>query len=180
MASYNVDTTHSEITFTVRHMMFAKVRGHFTAWKAALTYDAANPAASKVEVDIDAASIDTREAQRDGHLRSADFFDAEKFPKITFKATRVEAGGSKGHYKLTGDLTIRDVTKPIALEVEQTGSGKDPWGNDRLGFSLKGSLSRSEWGLEWNQALEAGGVLVSDKVDLDLEVQVVQAKAQAA
>jgi polyisoprenoid-binding protein YceI len=179
MASYNVDTTHSEITFTVRHMVFAKVRGQFNTWKAALSYDAANPVASKVDVEIETASIDTREAQRDGHLRSADFFDAEKFPKITFKATRVEAG-AKGHYKLTGDLTIRDVTKPITLDVEQTGSGKDPWGNERLGFSLKGSLSRGDWGLKWNQALEAGGVLVSDKVDLDVELQVVQAKAAAA
>ncbi len=178
MASYSIDTTHSEISFTVRHMMFAKVRGQFKAWSATLDYDAASPAQSKVEIAIDTASIDTREAQRDGHLRSDDFFSAEKFPKITFVSKRIEAVGS-GQYKLTGDLTIRDVTRPVTLDVEQTGAGKDPWGNARLGFTAKGAIQRSDWGLKWNQALEAGGVLVSDKVEIDVEVQVVQA-AKAA
>lgn len=173
MATYNVDTTHSEIGFTVRHMMFAKVRGQFKTWTATLGYDAANPAKSTIEVEIDTASIDTREAQRDGHLKSADF-DAEKFPKMVFKSKRIE--GSGGHYKVTGDLTIRDQTHEVTLDVEQTGSGKDPWGNDRLGFSAKGAIGRGEWGLKWNQALEAGGVLVSDKVEIDVETQVVQKK----
>jgi len=171
MAQYSIDTTHSEISFTVRHMMFAKVRGQFTTWNANLAYDAADPAKSKVEVTIDTASINTREAQRDGHLRSDDFFSAEKFPKMTFKSTRIE--GAKGQYKLTGDLTIRDVTREVTLDVEQTGAGKDPWGNDRLGFSAKGTILRSEFGLKWNQALEAGGVLVSDKVEIEVEAQVV-------
>jgi polyisoprenoid-binding protein YceI len=175
MASYSIDTTHSEISFTVRHMMFAKVRGQFKAWGAELAYDAESPAKSTVTVAIDTGSIDTREAQRDGHLKSGDFFDAEKFPKMTFKSKRVEAV-AKGEYKLVGDLTIKDVTREVTLDVEQTGSGKDPWGNDRLGFALKGSISRGEWGLKWNQALEAGGVLVSDKVDIEAEVQVVQKK----
>ena len=175
MATFNIDTTHSEIGFTVRHMMFAKVRGQFKGWTAAFGYDAQDPTKSTVKVDIDAASIDTREAQRDGHLRSADFFDAEKFPKLSFQSKKIEAQG-KGHYKLTGDLTIRDVTREVTLDVEQTGSGTDPWGNARLGFSAKTSINRSDFGLKWNQALEAGGVLVSDKVEIEVEAQAVQAK----
>ncbi|MGO8996921.1 MAG: YceI family protein [Polyangiaceae bacterium] len=181
MATYDVDGTHSEITFTVRHMMFAKVRGQFKKWTTTLAYDPVDPTKSKVQVEIDASSIDTREAQRDGHLRSADFFDVEKFPKITFKSKRIEAkpGAGKGHYTLVGDLTMRDATHEVTLDVEQTGGGKDPWGNARTGFSLKGSLNRGDWGLKWNQALEAGGVLVSDKVEIEIEAQVVQAKASA-
>jgi polyisoprenoid-binding protein YceI len=172
MATYSIDTTHSEISFTVRHMMFAKVRGQFKAWTAVLDYNAENPAASKVSVDIDLASIDTGEAQRDTHLKSGDFFDAAKFPKITFQSKRVEASG-KASYKLTGDLTIRDATHEVTLEVESTGTGKDPWGNTRLGFSLKGAISRSEYGLKWNQVLETGGMLVSDNVDIGAELEVV-------
>ncbi len=175
MATYSVDGSHSEIGFSVRHMMFAKVRGQFKTWTAKLGYDAASPAKSTIEVEVDTASIDTRDEKRDGHLKSGDFFDAEKHPKMIFKSTAIEPAGS-GKYKLTGDLTIRGVTHPLTLEVEQTGSGKDPWGNDRLGFSARGSISRGEWGLKWNQALEAGGVLVSDKVDIEVEAQVVQGK----
>jgi polyisoprenoid-binding protein YceI len=173
MATYNIDTTHSEIGFTARHMMFAKVHGQFKTWGAELSYDAGNPASSSVLVQVDTASIDTREDKRDAHLRSADFFDAEQFPKMTFRSRRVEAAG-KNKYKLIGDLTIRDVTRPVTLDVEQTGAGKDPWGNDRLGFSASAAISRAEWGLKWNQALEAGGVLVSDKIEINVEVQVVQ------
>jgi polyisoprenoid-binding protein YceI len=175
MATYNIDTAHSEVGFTARHMVFAKVRGQFKSWNAKLNYDALNPANSSVVVDIDTASIDTREEKRDAHLRSADFFDAEKFPRMVFKSKRVEAAG-KGNYRLVGDLTIRNVSREVALDVEQTGAGKDPWGNDRLGFTASTAISRSEWGLKWNQALEAGGVLVSDKIEIGVEVQVVQAK----
>ena len=178
MTTYSIDTTHSEITFTVRHMMFAKVRGQFKAWSATLAYDAQDPTKSKVDVQIDTASIDTREAQRDAHLRSDDFFNAEKFPKMAFTNKRIESAG-KGRYKVTGDLTIRDVTREVTLDVEQTGSGKDPWGNERLGFTAKAAILRSEWGLKWNQALEAGGVLVSDKVEIEVAAQVLQA-AKAA
>jgi polyisoprenoid-binding protein YceI len=178
MATYSIDTTHSEITFTVRHMVFAKVRGHFTKWSATLAYDPADATKSKVDVDIDVASIDTREAQRDAHLRSADFFDAGKFPAIKFASKRVTST-SKGRYQLAGDLTLHGETHEVTLDVEQTGGGKDPWGNERLGFTLKGALSRSEWGLKWNQALETGGVLVSDKVEIEAEVQVVRAAASA-
>lgn len=175
MASYSIDTTHSEVSFTVRHMMFAKVRGQFKTWSTALSFNAENPSQSTVTAEIDTGSIDTREAARDTHLRSGDFFDSEKFPKMLFKSKAVTAAGD-GKYKLVGDLTIRDITHEVTLDVEQTGAGKDPWGNDRLGFSAKTSISRGEWGLKWNQALEAGGLLVSDKVDIDVEVQVIQGK----
>jgi polyisoprenoid-binding protein YceI len=173
-----IDATHSEISFTVRHMMFAKVRGQFKKWTSTVAYDAADPTKSRVAVEIEAASLDTREAQRDGHLRSADFFDVEKFPTLAFKSKRIEVV-AKGQYKVVGDLTIRDATHEVTLDVEQTGAGKDPWGNQRLGFSVKGAISRGQWGLKWNQALEAGGVLVSDKVEIEAEVQVVQAAANA-
>jgi polyisoprenoid-binding protein YceI len=175
MATYNVDTSHSEIGFSVRHMMFAKVRGQFKTWKANLAYDPANPAKSRVVVEIDTGSVDTREEKRDGHLRSGDFFDSERFPKMTFASKHIEAA-SAGRYKVTGDLTIRDATHEVTLDVEQTGSGKDPWGNDRLGFTARASISREKWGLKWNQALETGGVLVSDKVEIEVEAQVVQGK----
>lgn len=175
MTAYSVDTAHSEIGFSVRHMMFAKVRGQFKTWTAALAYDAADPSKTSVRVQIDTASIDTREEKRDAHLRSDDFFSAGKFPKITFESKRIEKTG-QGRYKLVGDLTIRDVTREVALDVEQTGGGKDPWGNQRLGFSAKGTINRGDWGLKWNQALEAGGVLVSDKVDIEVEAQAVAAK----
>jgi polyisoprenoid-binding protein YceI len=176
MTTYSIDTSHSEVGFTVRHMMFAKVRGQFKGWTAEVDYNGSDPSKSLIQVDIDTASIDTRETKRDEHLRSADFFDASTFPKMTFKSKRIEPNGA-GSYKLVGDLTIRDTTHEVTLEVEQSGGGKDPWGNQRLGFSAKGSINRGQWGLKWNQALEAGGVLVSEKVELDIEVQLV---AQAA
>jgi len=173
MTSYDIDTAHSEIGFVARHMMFAKVRGQFKSWTAALAYDPRDLAKTAVQVEIDTASIDTREAQRDGHLRSDDFLSAEKFPKMTFKSKRIERAGDK-RYKLVGDLTIRDVTGEVTLDVEQTGGGKDPWGNQRLGFSAKGAINRSDWGLKWNQALEAGGVLIGDKVEIEVEAQVIE------
>lgn len=175
MATYSIDVSHSEIGFQVRHMMFAKVRGQFRSWSASVDYDPGAPEKSSLSVEVETTSIDTRDGKRDDHLRSADFFEAEKFPKLTFKSKRIEAAGS-GRYKLTGDLTIKDVTKEIAVDVEATGSGKDPWGNARLGFSAKASINRLDWGLKWNQALEAGGVLVSDKVDIDAEVQLIESK----
>jgi polyisoprenoid-binding protein YceI len=175
MSTYTIDTTHSEIGFTVRHMVFAKVRGQFKTWNAKLAYDAADPTKSSIEVQIDTASIDTREEKRDGHLRSDDFFSADKFPKMTFKSKKIARKGD-GHYALKGDLTIRDATHEVTLDVEQTGGGKDPWGNPRLGFSAKTSINRSDFGLKWNQALETGGMLVSDKVDIEVEAQVVEGK----
>ncbi len=177
--AHSIDNTHSEIGFTVRHMMFAKVRGQFKTWNAKLAYDPKAPERSSVRVEIDAASIDTRENQRDVHLRSADFFDVEQFPKITFASKSIQATG-KGRYALVGDLTIHGVTREVSLDVSSTGSGKDPWGNTRLGFSLSGAISREEFGLRWNQVLETGGVLVSDRVEIDVEVQVVQAQEAAS
>jgi polyisoprenoid-binding protein YceI len=174
MATHAIDVTHSEIGFSVRHMMFAKVRGQFKKWNATLAFDVSDPTRSKIEVEIDAGSIDTREEKRDAHLRSADFFDAATYPKIVFKSKRIAAAG-KGRYEVTGDLTMHGATREVTLDVEATGGGKDPWGNERLGFSAKGSLSRSEWGLKWNQALEAGAVLVSDKVEIEVETQVIVA-----
>jgi polyisoprenoid-binding protein YceI len=178
MSTYTIDPVHSQIGFTVRHMMFAKVRGQFDKWSGVLSYDEADPKKSKVYVEVETASIDTRDEKRDGHLRSPDFFQSDEFPKMTFEGKRIEAAGA-GQYQLTGDLTIRDVTREVTLDVEQTGSGKDPWGNQRLGFRATGAINRGEWGLKWNQALEAGAVLVSDKVDIDVEMQVIVAAVQS-
>jgi polyisoprenoid-binding protein YceI len=175
MATYSVDKAHSEIGFSVRHMMFAKVRGQFKDWDAKLTYDDGDPTKASLEVAISTASVDTREEKRDGHLRSPDFFDVEKYPQMTFRSKRVETSG-KGHYRVVGDLTLHGVTQEVALDVEETGRGKDPWGNERVGFSARGAIERGAYGLKWNQALEAGGLLVSDKVDIEIEVQAVQGK----
>ena len=172
MATQTVDVAHSEIAFSVRHMMFSKVRGNFKKWDATLSYDASDPLKSSVDVDIEVASIDTRDDKRDGHLRSPDFFDSEKYPTMQFKSKRIEPAG-KARYRLVGDLTIHGATHELVLDVEQTGGGKDPWGNERIGFSAKGSINRGEWGLVWNQVLEAGAVLVSDKVEIEVEAEVI-------
>ena len=173
MTKYNIDTTHSEIGFTARHMVFAKVRGQFKTWTGKVEYDAEDPTRSKVEAEIEVASIDTREPKRDDHLRSAEFFDAEKFPKLTFASKRIEAAGD-GAYKVTGDLTLHGTTREVTLDATASGTGKDPWGNQRRGLSLEGSIDRSDFGLRWNQVLETGGVLVSEKIEINVEVQVVQ------
>jgi polyisoprenoid-binding protein YceI len=173
--AYGIDKSHSSIAFSVRHMMFARVRGTFSKWETTVNIDDKDLSKSTVEVTVDVASIETGDAQRDTHLRSADFFDVEKQPKMTFKSKRVEAAG-KDHWKVTGDLTIRGTTKEVALDVESLGGGKDPWGGQRMGFSARASIDRQEWGLTWNQALEAGGVLVSHKVDIEVDVQVVAGK----
>jgi polyisoprenoid-binding protein YceI len=175
MPSYTVDNAHSDIGFSVRHMVFAKVRGHFTKWTAQVSFDPAAAAKSSVEVSVDAASIDTREPQRDGHLKSPDFLDVEKYPQITFKSRRVESAGDK-RYKVIGDLTIHGVTRETSLDAEELGRGRDPWGNDRVLFGAKGSIDRREFGLVWNQALETGGVIVGEKVEIEVDVEVVQAK----
>jgi polyisoprenoid-binding protein YceI len=153
-------------------MVITKVRGRFLKWEGTLTLDEQDWSKSRVEVSIDAASISTGDEKRDGHLRSADFLDAEKFPKLTFKSTKVEkASGDK--LKVTGDLTIRDVTKSVTLDVEQLGKAKDPWGNNKIAFNGKVVVMREEFGAKWNQALEAGGVLVGKQVDIDLELQAI-------
>jgi polyisoprenoid-binding protein YceI len=178
-SSWNLDTVHSGINFTVRHMVVSKVRGRFAKFSGSVALDEGDLTRSVVEATIDASSIDTGTAQRDDHLRSADFFDVEHFPQIRFRGTKIEKVAGE-NYRLTGELTIRDVTRPIALDVEYGGRGKDPWGNERVGFTAKGALDRRDFGLQWNQVLETGGFLLSDRIDIELEVQAVRAAASAA
>jgi polyisoprenoid-binding protein YceI len=170
--AWNIDIAHSQTGFAVRHMMISTVRGKFAKFDADVQFELANPSQARVTARIDAASVDTGDEKRDGHLRSADFFDVEKYPTIEFKSTQV----SQQDESLTvqGLLKIRDQEHPITLRGEMIGPGKDPWGNSKLGFSLTGDVDREQWGLTWNQALEAGGVLVAKKVKLDLEIQLVQ------
>jgi polyisoprenoid-binding protein YceI len=176
---WNIDATHSGINFSIRHMVISKVRGRFGAFSGAVELDEGDLSRSQIEAQIEASSIDTGTAQRDGHLKSADFFDAEKFPQLRFRSTRIEAQG-KDRYRVTGELTIRDVTREVVLEAETTGKGVDPWGNQRFGFAARTSLDRKDFGLTWNQALEAGGLLVGDRVDIELDVQAVKAAAEKA
>lgn len=177
--TWNIDTTHSGINFTVRHMVFAKVRGRFDRFSGTIEGPLDDLAQAKVSVEIEAASINTGVADRDAHLRSGDFFDVEQFPALRFTSTRIEQL-SDDRYRVHGDLTIRDVTRELSLEVEYGGRGKDPWGNERLGFTATTSLDRRDFGLRWNQVLEAGGVLVGDRITIDLEVQAVRAAATEA
>jgi polyisoprenoid-binding protein YceI len=176
MTTYNLDPSHSGIHFAVRHMVVSKVRGSFDRWQGTLAFDPERPAESKLSVRIEAASLDTREPQRDAHLRSPDFFDVEKYPTLTFESTSVEKLDEE-RYRVSGDLTIRGVTRPVILETEYLGGGTDPWGNQRLGFSARTALNRSDFGLKWNQVLEAGGVLVGDKIEITLDVQAVKLQA---
>ncbi len=175
--TWNIDITHSGLGFSVRHMVFAKVRGRFAAYQGTLELDPEDLTAAKVEVDIDATSIDTGVGDRDNHLRSADFFDVEQFPTLRFVSTGVEAAGGD-RYRITGDLTIRDVTRTVVLDAEYGGQGKDPWGNQRVAFTAKTAVDRRDFGLTWNQVLEAGGVLVGERIDIDIDVQAVQVGAQ--
>jgi polyisoprenoid-binding protein YceI len=178
--NWQVDLAHSAVSLTVRHMVISKVRGRFTRWNAKLALDTADLARSSVDVEIEAASIDTGVADRDAHLRSPDFLSAEKFPTLRYKSRRVEALPG-GRLRVVGDLTIRDVAREVALDVEYGGQGRDPWGNQRVGFTATTSLNRKDFGLTWNQALETGGVLVADRVDVEIELQAVaQAAAKVA
>ena len=169
-ATWAVDPAHSLVEFGVKHMMFTTVKGRFGTVSGTLVTDDANPVAASVSAEIDVASIDTREGQRDAHLRSPDFLDAEQHPTITFRSTHVAARG-QGRYVVTGDLTVRGVTREVSLEAELTGRGADPWGNERVGFAAATTINRKDFGLTWNQALETGGVLVGDEVKVVLEVQ---------
>ena len=180
LSTWNIDTAHSGVHFSVRHMVFAKVRGRFGAFRGHVRLDPEALVGSSVEVAIDASSIDTGVADRDNHLRSGDFLDVERFPELLFKSTSVEhAGGDR--YRVRGDLTIRDVTREVVLDVDYGGLAKDPWGNQRAAFTATTSLQRADYGLEWNQVLEAGGVLVGERVDIELEVQAVaDANSRAA
>ena len=174
--TWQLDPTHSSVEFAIKHMMMTTVRGRFKNMRGTLTADEEHPEGCCVEVEFDVASIDTGVADRDAHLRSADFFDAERYPKITFKSRRVEGSFAQegDHFRVTGDLVIRDTTMEVVLDCEYEGRGKDPWGKERAGFSAKTELDRRDWGLKWNQAIETGGVLVANKVRIEAEVQFVR------
>lgn len=174
--TWQIDRSHSDIFFTVRHMVISKVRGRFQKWDGTLVYDEENPANSKIDITIDAASIDTNEPKRDAHLRSADFLNAEQHPNLTFKSTKVTPKGTD-KFQVDGELTIRNVTKPVTLEVEHLGKAKDPWGQTKVLFSGKVTIHREDFGATWNQALEAGGVLVGKNVDIDIELQAIAPSA---
>jgi polyisoprenoid-binding protein YceI len=169
-----LDTTHSEAAFTARHLMVTKVRGRFAVSGGAVTI-AENPLESSVEATLDVASVHSGEAGRDEHLRSADFFDVTNYPTITFRSTKVEAAGD-GEYKLTGDLTIKDVTKAVTLDLEYLGTVESPFGDTRAGFSATAEISRKDWGLDFNMALEAGGVVVGDKIKLNIDAETILQK----
>ncbi|AGC42738.1 hypothetical protein MYSTI_01390 [Myxococcus stipitatus DSM 14675] len=176
LKTWQLDATHTTVGFMVRHMVVAKVHGRFTRFEGKVVVPGDDLAQGSVEVKIDASSIDTGVEQRDNHLRSPDFFDASAFPKLIFRSKRVQDAG-KGHYRVVGDLTIRDVTREVVLETELLGKVKDPWGNERLAFQASTSIDRKDFGLSWNQALEAGGLLVGERVDISLDVQAVAEKA---
>jgi len=170
VSTWAIDPAHSVVELAVKHMMFSTVKGCFANVAGTIVLDEANLSASSVSAEIDAASIDTGEAQRDAHLRSADFLDVENFPTIAFRSTDIVPQG-KSRFVLVGDLTIRGITQEVSLEAELLGKGTDPWGGQRAGFAATTTLNRKDFGLTWNQALEAGGVLVSDQVKISLEVQ---------
>ncbi|MFF2786852.1 YceI family protein [Streptomyces sp. NPDC058049] len=170
---YVIDPAHSSIGFTVRHAMVTNVRGAFTEHEGTLHLDGADPARSTASIDVKIASVDTGIADRDGHLRSGDFFDAETFPLMTFRSTEArQLGGDT--YRITGELTIKDVTRPLSIDLEFNGSATDPYGNERVGFEGSTGILRSDWGLTWNAALEAGGVMVSDKVKLTFDISAIK------
>jgi len=174
---WDIDVGHSAIHFWVRHMVISKVHGRFARWSGAIQLDPHDLTRSSVEVEIDMASIDTQVADRDAHLRSADFLDAAKYPQLTFRSKRIEKAGPG--YRVVGDLTLHGVVREVTLDAEFAGTGKDPWGNERAGFSAKTSLDRRDFGLVWNAALETGGVLVGEKVEIAIELEAVK-KAAAA
>jgi polyisoprenoid-binding protein YceI len=170
--TYVLDPAHTRIGFVARHAMVTKVRGQFGTFEGTARIDEANPSASKVDLTIQVASVDTGSADRDGHLKSGDFFDVETYPTITFTSTEVKRDGSD--WAVTGDLTIKDVTKTVTIEFEHTGSARDPFGNLRVGFEGETTINRKDWGLTWNAALETGGVLVSEKIKLEFDVSAIQ------
>jgi polyisoprenoid-binding protein YceI len=170
---YTFDVAHSRIGFVARHAMVTKVRGAFNEFEGTASIDGSDPSKSSASISIDVASIDTRQAQRDAHLRTNDFLDVENFPKIGFKSTSVEHQGGND-FTVTGDLTIKDVTKTITIPLEFQGAATDPFGNKRIGFEGSAQIVRSEYGVTYNAALETGGVLVSDKITLEFEISAIK------
>src|ERR1700756_2532371 len=174
-STWNIDPVHSVAEFKVKHMMISNVKGQFTAVQGKLTHSEKLVTESHVEVTIDAASVNTRDPQRDAHLKSADFFDVEKFPTLSFKSTRISQVGD-GELSMAGDLTWHGVTRPVVFTVEgPTAPGKDPWGNTRMGASATTKINRKDFGLTWNAALETGGILVGEEVTITLDVQFIKA-----
>ena len=176
--TWTLDPAHSSIEFSAKHMMISTVSGRMGAVNGEIVADESNPANSSDELTVDIAGLTTNESKRDAHLRSADFFDAENHPEATFKSTRVELL-SEDKFRVTGDLTIRGTTKSITLDVEREGEGIDPWGNVKAAFAASTTLNRKDFGLNWNVALEAGGVLVSEKIKLEITVQAAKQVATA-
>ena len=171
--TYVIDPSHSEVGFVARHAMVTKVRGNFNDFEGTATIDGADPAKSSVSITARVVSIDTRNEQRDGHLRTNDFLDAESYPELTFVSTSIaHKGGSD--FEVTGDLTIKGTTKSVSFPLEFNGSAKDPFGNDRIGFEGSLQIVRSEYGVNFNAALETGGVLVSDKITIELEISAIK------
>jgi polyisoprenoid-binding protein YceI len=173
-SSWDIDPAHTDVGFAVKHLMISTVRGRFGSVRGRIVLDEADPAGSSVEVEIDAASIDTRQEQRDAHLRSADFFDVEAFPLITFRSRSVAPAGD-GRFRITGDLTMHGVSREVVLDATDAGRGIDPWGNQKAAFSAETKIDRRDFGLGWNQALETGGVLVANEIRITLDVQAVRA-----
>jgi polyisoprenoid-binding protein YceI len=182
VTTWQIDPTHTSVEFAVKHMMFATVRGRFKSFTGTVQVDEDDPNASRAEVTIQAASIDTGVADRDTHLRSADFLDAENHPTITFRSTRVEGAHKKegDTFRMLGELSIRGKSIPVTLKATFTGTGKDPWGQQRAGFAAVTEIDRREWGLMWNQALETGGILVANTVKIEIEAEAVKQAGQAA
>jgi len=174
--TWKLDPTHTLVEFSAKHLMITTVKGRIADVEGTIISDEEDPKNSSVDVTLKAASLDTRTDQRDQHLRSADFLDVEKYPEIKFRSTRIQ--GDKDSFKMTGDLTIRDVTKPITLDASFEGRARDPWGGERIGFSASGKIDRREFGLTWNQALEAGGVVVGNDIKINIELEAVAAPAE--
>lgn len=172
--NYTIDPVHSTIGFSARHMMVSKVRGQFSEYSGGGYFDAEDPSKSHAELTIKVTSIDTHNPDRDAHLRSNDFLAMDEHPEITFKSTKVEAAAGN-RFRVTGDLSIRGVTKPVTLDFEYLGATTDPWGKQRLGFEGGTTINRRDWGVNWNAALDTGGVMVSDNINLEIEVEAVKA-----
>ncbi|HXU05463.1 MAG TPA: YceI family protein [Polyangia bacterium] len=178
-ATWDIDTSHANAGFRVRHLMVSHVRGHLGPVTGTVLIDEQDPSRSRIDVSVDARGIDSREPKRDEHLRSPDFLDVANFPTVTFRSTRVEApSGAAGDLRVTGDLTIRGVTRPVTLDVEALPPAiQDPWGNRRRGVSARARINRKDWGLKWNLAIEAGGVAVGDEVAIEIDAEIVARKA---
>jgi len=169
--TYALDPAHSSVAFVVRHMMIAKVRGHFNTVSGTIELPPAGHVPARIQASVDVASIDTREPQRDGHLKSPDFFDAETYPQLTFRSARI--AGAEESFRIFGDLTIHGTTREVVFEAAFEGTGTDPWGNERLGYEARATINRKDFGLNWNQALETGGVLVGDEVRIELSIEAI-------